>query len=172
VNLSARQFLDPDLVKKVEEALQASGLPPGGLELEITESLAMQTVEATLEMLKRLKSLGVLLSIDDFGTGHSSLAYLKRFPIDRLKIDQSFVREMVTEADDAAIVAAVLLLAKSLGLEVVAEGVEREDQLALLRERGCDKAQGFLFSRGVEPAAFAALLRAGTLPLSGGAAAG
>jgi diguanylate cyclase (GGDEF)-like protein len=164
LNLSARQFLDPELVKKVDEAIRASGLPPERLELEITESLAMQTVETTLETLRRLKALGVDLSIDDFGTGHSSLAYLKRFPIDRLKIDQSFVREMVTEPDDAAIVAAVLLMAKSLGLEVVAEGVERPDQLAFLRERGCEKAQGFLFSRGVEPAAFQALLQEGVLP--------
>jgi EAL domain-containing protein (putative c-di-GMP-specific phosphodiesterase class I) len=164
LNLSARQFLDPELVKKVEDAIQASGLPPERLELEITESLAMQTVETTLETLRRLKALGVDLSIDDFGTGHSSLAYLKRFPIDRLKIDQSFVREMVTEPDDAAIVTAVLLMSKSLGLEVVAEGVERHDQLAFLRERGCEKAQGFLFSRGVEPAAFQALLKEGVLP--------
>jgi diguanylate cyclase (GGDEF)-like protein len=166
LNLSARQFLDPDLVKKVSDALQASGLSPSCLELEITESLAMQTAEATLELLRRLKGLGVALSIDDFGTGHSSLAYLKRFPLDRLKIDQSFVREVVSDPNDAAIVATVLLMSKSLGLEVVAEGVEREDQLAFLREHGCGFAQGFLFSRGVEPAAFAELLRAERLPPS------
>jgi len=165
LNLSAHQFLDPDLLKKVGDALQASGLPPSCLELEITESLAMQTAEATLELLRRLKALGVSLSIDDFGTGHSSLAYLKRFPIDRLKIDQSFVREMVSDPNDAAIVATVLLMSRSLGLEVVAEGVEREDQLAFLRERGCGFAQGYLFSRPVEPVAFAPLLQEGHLPV-------
>jgi diguanylate cyclase (GGDEF)-like protein len=161
LNLSARQFTDPGLVHKVGEALQASGLPPACLELEITESLAMQTAEATLETLRRLKALGVGLAIDDFGTGHSSLAYLKRFPIDQLKIDRSFVREMVTDANDGAIVATVLLMAKSLGLDVVAEGVEKEDQLAYLRERGCAHVQGYLFSKAVEPAAFAGLLEHG-----------
>ena len=161
LNLSARQFTDPDLVQKVGDALQASGLAPACLELEITESLAMQTAEATLETLRRLKALGVGLSIDDFGTGHSSLAYLKRFPIDQLKIDKSFVREMVTDANDGAIVATVLLMAKSLGLDVVAEGVEKEDQLAFLRERGCAHVQGCLFSKAVEPAAFAGLLARG-----------
>jgi len=161
LNLSPRQFLDPDLVKKVADALQASGLDPTCLELEITESLAMHTVEATLETLRRLKALGVGLSIDDFGTGHSSLAYLKRFPIDQLKIDKSFVREMVTDPNDGAIVATVLLMAQSLGLDVVAEGVEKEEQLAFLRERGCAHVQGYLFSRGVEPAAFAELLARG-----------
>jgi diguanylate cyclase (GGDEF)-like protein len=161
LNLSARQFLDPGLVKKVADALQASGLDPGCLELEITESLAMQTAPATLETLRRLKSLGVGLSIDDFGTGHSSLAYLKRFPIDQLKIDKSFVREMVTDPNDGAIVATVLLMAQSLGLDVVAEGVEKEDQLAFLRERGCAHVQGYLFSRAVEPGAFAELLARG-----------
>jgi diguanylate cyclase (GGDEF)-like protein len=161
LNLSARQFTDPDLFKKVGDALQASGLAPACLELEITESLAMQMAEATLETLRRLKALGVGLSIDDFGTGHSSLAYLKRFPIDQLKIDKSFVREMVTDANDRAIVATILLMAKSLGLDVVAEGVEKEEQLAFLRERDCAHVQGFLFSKAVEPAAFAVLLEKG-----------
>jgi diguanylate cyclase (GGDEF)-like protein len=158
INLSARQFGDPDLADKVRRALEATGLPASSLELEITESLAMHTAEATLLTLKRLEALGVGLSIDDFGTGHSSLAYLKRFPIDQLKIDRAFVHDMVHDANDGAIVATVLRMAESLGLDVVAEGVEDEAQLAFLRERGCPHAQGFLFSRAVEPEAFLALL--------------
>jgi EAL domain-containing protein (putative c-di-GMP-specific phosphodiesterase class I) len=161
LNLSARQFLDPELVKKVEDALRGSGLRPDRLELEITESLAMQTAEATLETLRRLKALGVGLAIDDFGTGHSALAYLQRFPIDRLKIDRSFVREIATDAKNPVIVEMALLLARRLGLDVVAEGVEKEEELAFLREKGCAHVQGFLFSRAVEAAAFEALLAQG-----------
>ena len=161
LNLSARQFLDPDLVKKVSDALLASGLPAACLELEITESLAMQSVATSLETLVRLKALGVALSIDDFGTGHSSLAYLRRFPIDQLKIDRSFVNEMVTDDKVGGLVDLVLLMAKLFRLDVIAEGVEKEEQLAFLRKRGCAHVQGFLFSRAVEPAAFLTLLEAG-----------
>jgi diguanylate cyclase (GGDEF)-like protein len=167
VNLSARQFLDAGIVKKVGEALAVAGLPPSCLELEITEDQAMQTAEETLDTMRRLKALGVGLSIDDFGTGHSSLAKLSRFPLDRLKIDQSFVRDMIADHSAATIVATILLMANSLGLRVVAEGVEREDQLAFLRKRGCEQVQGFLFSQGVEPALFDGLLRGGRLPVSG-----
>jgi diguanylate cyclase (GGDEF)-like protein len=165
MNLSARQFLDPDLVKKVSDALQASGLSASSVELEITESLAMQAPEATLETMRRLKALGVALSIDDFGSGYSSFSYLMEFPIDRLKIDQSFIRKMVSDTKNAAIVAAMLLMAKSLDLQVVAEGVEREDQLAFLREHNCAMVQGWLFSKAVEPAAFEPLLKEERLPV-------
>jgi EAL domain-containing protein (putative c-di-GMP-specific phosphodiesterase class I) len=116
-------------------------------------------------MLRRLQAMGIRVSIDDFGTYHSSLAYLQRFPINRIKIDRPFVHEMDTDAKQASIVNAVLLIAKSFEYEVTAEGVEREEELAFLRERGCAHAQGWLFSKAVEPAAFAALLHEGHLPV-------
>jgi diguanylate cyclase (GGDEF)-like protein/PAS domain S-box-containing protein len=147
VNLSARQFQQPDLVELVTRVLDETGLPPRSLELEITESNAMQNAETTTQTLRALKALGVRLSIDDFGIGYSSLSYLKRLPIDTLKIDQSFVRDMTTDADDAAIVTAVIAMAQTLKLAVVAEGVEVEEQLAFLAARRCDRMQGFLFSR-------------------------
>ena len=167
--IPARQFLDPELVKKVSDALLASGLAAASLELEITESLAMQSVETSLETLVRLKALGVTLSIDDFGTGHSSLAYLRRFPIDQLKIDRSFVNEMVTDDKVGGLVDLVLLMAKLFGLDVIAEGVEKEEQLAFLQKRGCAHVQGFLFSRAVEPGAFDALLLGGRFAVGAGA---
>ena len=164
LNLSTRQFLDPELVKKVADALLDSGLPAALLELEITESLAMQSVETSLETLVRLKALGVALSIDDFGTGHSSLNYLRRFPIDQLKIDRSFVNEMVTDDKAGVLVDVVLMIAKRFGLDVIAEGVEKQEQLAFLQKRDCAHVQGFLFSRAVEPEAFLALLQGGPFP--------
>lgn len=147
VNLSARQFQQPDLVPEVKRALDDTGLDPQLLEIEITESVAMQNTEATIETLRRLKGLGVRISIDDFGTGHSSLSYLRRFPIDTLKIDQSFVRDITGDPQAAAIVTAIIAMARSLNLMLVAEGVETEEQLAFLRSHGCDRAQGFLLSR-------------------------
>ena len=161
VNLSARQFLERDLVSQVERALRNTGLEARFLELEITESVAMHSAETTLRMLTELKSLGVRISIDDFGTGYSSLAYLKRFPIDTLKIDQSFVSDIGTNADDSAIASAVIAMAHGLGLRVVAEGVEREEQLDFLRRQRCDHYQGFLFSRPLAAEEFGALLRDG-----------
>jgi len=146
VNLSARQFQQPDLVSSVAEVLDETGIDPRTLELEITESNAMQNAEITIHTLRELKALGVRISMDDFGTGYSSLNYLKRFPIDTLKLDQSFVREVNTDRRDAAIVSAVISMAHSLDLTVVAEGVETEEQLAFLRQQGCDRIQGFLFS--------------------------
>jgi diguanylate cyclase (GGDEF)-like protein len=161
VNLSARQFQERDLVSQVKRALQSTGLEARFLELEITESVAMQTAENTLRTLRELKALGVRISIDDFGTGYSSLAYLKRFPIDTLKIDQSFVSDIGTNAEDSAITSAVIAMAHGLGLRVVAEGVEREEQLEFLRRQRCDHYQGYLFSRPLAPDEVAALLREG-----------
>jgi diguanylate cyclase (GGDEF)-like protein/PAS domain S-box-containing protein len=146
VNLSARQFQEPDLVETVKSALLETGLPSRCLEVEITETNAMQNAEATIATLRELKALGVRVSIDDFGIGYSSLSYLKRLPIDTLKIDQSFVRDITTDPDDAAIATAVIALAHTLKLRVVAEGVETEEQLAFLTARSCDRMQGYLFS--------------------------
>ena len=147
VNLSARQFQQPDLVMQVRGALDDTGLPPSSLDLEITETHAMQNAEATILTLRELKRLGVRISIDDFGIGYSSLSYLKRLPIDTLKIDQSFVRDITTDPDDAAIATAVIALAHTLKLQVVAEGVETQEQLEFLATRQCDRMQGYLFSR-------------------------
>jgi diguanylate cyclase (GGDEF)-like protein len=144
VNLSPRQFLQSDLLGEVSRALAASGLEPDRLELEVTETVAMHDVKATEATLRRLKELGVRIAIDDFGTGHSSLSYLKRCPVDTLKMDRSFGSGVGFERRDAAIVSSVIALAHSLGLEVVAEGVETERQLAFFRKEGCDAAQGFL----------------------------
>ena len=146
VNLSARQFAQPGLVASVSAALERSGLRPSLLEIEITESLMMTDVEQAVATLADLKRLGVRVSVDDFGTGHSSLYYLKRFPIDVLKIDRSFVRDIVSDADDAAIVAAIISLAHSLDMSVVAEGVEHADQLIYLAHCGCDVVQGYMIS--------------------------
>ncbi|MCF8179683.1 MAG: EAL domain-containing protein, partial [Sulfuritalea sp.] len=156
VNLSPQQFRQRDLVELVERALVSSGMDPRYLELEITEGSLMQTTELTLETLKRLSALGIGLSIDDFGVGYSSLNYLKRFPVNQLKIDQSFVRDIATDPDDAAIVTAIIGLAKSLHLSVVAEGVETEEQLAFVAQSGCNEAQGYFFSPPI-PAAEAEL---------------
>ena len=146
VNLSARQFSQPDLVATVAQVLDESGIDPETLELEITESNAMQNAENTIHTLRELKTLGVRISMDDFGTGYSSLNYLKRFPIDTLKLDQSFVRDITTDSRDAAIVSAVINMAHSLDLKVIAEGVETEQQLEFLHHQRCDRIQGFFFS--------------------------
>lgn len=151
VNLSARQFLDAYLVQRVEEVLIESGLSANDLELEITESAAMEYPEEAIVKLKQLADMGIHLAIDDFGTGHSSLNYLKRFPLHVLKIDRTFVRDIADDPDDASIVSATIGLAHELGLRVVAEGVEDEQQSRFLRQRGCDEFQGFLYGRP-EPA--------------------
>jgi diguanylate cyclase (GGDEF)-like protein/PAS domain S-box-containing protein len=144
VNLSARQFSDPKLVQTVAAALRETGLPASLLELEITETTAMQHTEITLATLNRLKELGVSIAIDDFGSGYSSLPFLKRFPVDKLKIDASFTRELPGDPDQRAIVSGIVALAHALGLQVVAEGVESEAQRAFLQAGGCDLIQGYL----------------------------
>jgi diguanylate cyclase (GGDEF)-like protein/PAS domain S-box-containing protein len=147
VNLSPVQFKNPNLVQAVMSALTACGLAPERLELEITESVLLQDSAATLAILHKLRSFGVQISMDDFGTGYSSLSYLRSFPFDKIKIDRSFVHELATREDSMAIVRAVTGLGKSLGISIVAEGVETNEQLGLLRTEGCTEVQGFLFSR-------------------------
>jgi len=146
VNLSARQFHQRDLDSVIARIIDESGIDPTLLELELTESAVMREPEEAARTLRNLEAMGVRLAIDDFGTGYSSLAYLKRFPIESLKIDRSFVRDVTSNSEDAAIVRAIIQLAHSLGLRVVAEGVENGEQLEFLREHSCDEVQGFLFS--------------------------
>jgi EAL domain-containing protein (putative c-di-GMP-specific phosphodiesterase class I) len=153
VNVSTRQLTDSDLIQDVESALVDSGLNPESLALEITESSIIGNAEQTLATLDRLKAMNVHLEIDDFGTGYSSLSYLQRFPFDALKIDRSFIREMTAGTGSLDIVKAILQLARSYELEVIAEGVETEQQLCALRELGCEYLQGYLFSRPVDAAA-------------------
>jgi diguanylate cyclase (GGDEF)-like protein/PAS domain S-box-containing protein len=160
VNLSAKQFSQPDLVEQVAGALRDSGLPPGLLKLEVTESMVMENTDAAIALLRRLKALGVHIAIDDFGTGYSSLSYLLRLPADTLKIDRSFVSGSGDAGRNVSIVRTVVGLASSLGLDVVAEGVETEEQRSLLADLGCPLAQGFLFSPAVDDAAARALLAA------------
>ncbi len=147
VNVSARQFQQQHLAETVLQILEETGLAPEYLELELTESSIMSKAQATIDVLTRLKAMGVTISIDDFGTGFSSLSYLKRLPIDALKIDQSFVRDVTTDPDDAALVMAIVTLAHNLRLQVVAEGVETEEQLRFLNLLRCDEVQGYLFSK-------------------------
>jgi diguanylate cyclase (GGDEF)-like protein/PAS domain S-box-containing protein len=158
VNVSARQFQQSDLVGVVRRALQSAGLQPKDLTLEITESVLMQEVDLTAQTLRELSQSGVGLSVDDFGTGYSSLSYVKRFPVDTLKIDRSFVRDIPGDADDVAIAAAIIAMAHTLGLGVVAEGVETAEQLFFLSAHGCDAFQGYLFSRPLTAEAATLLL--------------
>jgi predicted signal transduction protein with EAL and GGDEF domain len=152
VNVSPAQFRNRDLATRVAAILNETGLPPERLELEITESLLLRDVEATLMTLQDLKALGVRISMDDFGTGYSSLGNLRSFPFDKIKIDRSFVKDLGRNADSTAIVRAVLGLGRSLGIATCAEGVESEEQLARLRNEGCREVQGFLYG-GARPAA-------------------
>jgi diguanylate cyclase (GGDEF)-like protein/PAS domain S-box-containing protein len=161
VNLSARQIAATDLVQLAAAILQESQLDPKYLELELTESMVMADAEAFINATERLKGLAITLSIDDFGTGFSSLSYLKRFAIDRLKIDQSFVRDLTQDPNSAAIALAIISLSHNLGLSVIAEGVETQAQLNYLRTHNCDEMQGFHFSRPLPAADFEALLRSG-----------
>ncbi|GEO80729.1 bifunctional diguanylate cyclase/phosphodiesterase [Pararhodospirillum oryzae] len=159
VNLSARQFNDPDLAEKVRAILDETALDPAMLDLELTESMLVEDGDQAVRVLKRLKSLGITLSIDDFGTGYSSFGYLKRFPIDYIKIDRSFVVDLPNNADDMAITRAIASMASALRLRLVAEGVETNEQVTFLRTLGCHQGQGFLYSRPVPAAAFEALLK-------------
>lgn len=147
VNLSAQQFYRGDIVKSVRRALAVSGMDPQWLELELTESLTLDDTEVTIQIMNDLKALGVTLSLDDFGTGWSSLSYLRRFPLDRIKIDRTFMSEVATEPNAAAVVQGILSLAQNLGLGCVAEGVESREQLDYLKRQICSEMQGFLFSR-------------------------
>lgn len=158
VNLSARQLRDKNLIGLIRNALDTSGLPAQSLELEITESMVMMDLEGGLEILKKIRDLGVHLAMDDFGTGYSSLSYLKRFPINRLKIDKSFVRDVTTDRNDAALTTAIIALAHNLGVKVVAEGVETREQRDFLINAGCDQAQGFFYAKPVDAAAFQRLI--------------
>jgi diguanylate cyclase (GGDEF)-like protein/PAS domain S-box-containing protein len=163
VNLSNRQFQQQDLVSVVEKTLDETGLEPHTLELEITESMGMKNPEATLKTLQQLKSMGIRIAIDDFGTGYSSIYYLKKFPIDTIKIDRSFVDDIVTDPNDATIVLAMIALAHSLRLTVIAEGVENKEQLEYLLRNGCQKIQGFIYSPPVNAHGFEQLLTDPTL---------
>jgi EAL domain-containing protein (putative c-di-GMP-specific phosphodiesterase class I) len=158
VNLSARQFNQPSLVEDIADTLREMGLKPDSLVLEITESVLMEDARSSADTLSKLKDLGVKIAVDDFGTGYSSLSYLKRFPVDYLKIDRSFVEGLGRDPEDEGLVSAVIDLAHALGLETVAEGVETDEQLAYLRELGCELAQGYHFSRPTSGAAASALL--------------
>jgi diguanylate cyclase (GGDEF)-like protein len=158
VNLSSRQFSDDDLCALVTGVLERTGLPAANLELEITEGTAMQGAERAIAIMHRLKSLGIKLALDDFGTGYSSLSYLKRFPLDVLKVDQSFVRNITTDPGDAAITRAVVMLARSFGMSVIAEGVETTEHLQFIANLGCEEYQGYLFSKPVPVPEAAALL--------------
>jgi diguanylate cyclase (GGDEF)-like protein/PAS domain S-box-containing protein len=157
VNVSARQFHQADFVDQVLEQLQSTGADPHRLKLELTETMLVSQVDEVIAKMKALKAHGVGFSLDDFGTGYSSLAYLKRLPLDQLKIDQGFVRDILTDADDAAIARMVIALADSMGLIVIAEGVETETQRELLASLGCHNYQGYLFSRPLPVAEFEAL---------------
>ncbi len=158
INLSARQFVDEDLMTDTIHALQDAGVEPTLLELEITESMMMNNTEKTIQMLEELRRMGIQIAIDDFGIGYSSLSHLKQFPIDILKIDRSFIKDIPGDKADEAITDAIIAMSKSLKIKVVAEGVETVEQLQFLRARGCDEIQGYFFSRPVAAAEFAKLL--------------
>jgi PAS domain S-box-containing protein len=166
VNVSGQQFADPRLVEYVGHSLEISGLAPAALRLEITETAVMRNPEAALEMLQRLRRMGVGLKLDDFGTGYSSLMYLHRFPVDTLKIDRSFVMRLPAAPEALAIIRAILTLARSLQMDVVAEGVETRRQAEMLYHMGCEYAQGYWYSRAVEISVLRELLAGGRLPVS------
>jgi diguanylate cyclase (GGDEF)-like protein len=160
VNVSVRQFRDPDFVDQVLQVIRASGIEPHKLKLELTESLLAEGIDVTIAKMASLKSLGVTLSIDDFGMGYSSLSYLKRLPIDQLKIDREFVKDILVDANDAAIARTIIHLARSLGLDVIAEGVETQEQRAFLAKEGCYQYQGYLFCKPLPIAELEAFMEA------------
>ena len=154
INMSSRQFRQDDLAERVAKIIQETGADPRRLTLELTESMVMQDVSSTLIALRSLKSLGLSISLDDFGTGYSSLSYLRRFPIDELKIDKSFINDIHTNPDDAAIASAIIAMGLSLGLSVVAEGVETIEQITSLKEMRCSQVQGYYFAKPLDVTAF------------------
>jgi EAL domain-containing protein (putative c-di-GMP-specific phosphodiesterase class I) len=161
VNISSMEFREDNFIESVFTTLSETGLDPKSLELELTESVLMKRAESAASILKTLRARGVHIAVDDFGTGYSSLSYLRKFPIDALKIDQSFVRQITSAPDDTTIVTAVVSMGRSLKLRVVAEGVETQEELAFLQARLCDEAQGYYFSHPVPPQQFAKLLKSG-----------
>lgn len=158
VNLSAIQFKQADLAKQIANTLQRHKIPPRCLEVEITESMLMRDVGKAIDILEKIKEMNIRIAIDDFGTGYSSLSYLRRFPLDALKIDRSFIDELVVDADDTAITLAIISMAKSLRLEVIAEGVETKQQLEFLKQNNCDDIQGYYFSRPIPESEFKTFL--------------
>ena len=166
VNISSHQFRENGLIRDVLDAVAFAGIDPTNLELEITESVLLLDIDKTLIELRALKKAGISLSIDDFGTGYSSFSYLKRFPIDTIKIDRSFVQDLHLDTDDAAICAAILAMSRQLGLNVVAEGVETREQLEFLRRHKCNHIQGFICSKALAADDFLAML----VKISGNAA--
>jgi EAL domain-containing protein (putative c-di-GMP-specific phosphodiesterase class I) len=158
VNISGRTFLYPGLVEQVSEALRLSRLEPRRLVLEITETVAMDKAESTINTLRRLRALGVQVALDDFGMGYSSLRYLQQFPVQTIKIDASFIQTMETNSGSAAIVQTIISLAHTLQMQVVAEGIETDGQYARLEQLGCDQGQGKRFSFAVDPEAAAAMI--------------
>jgi diguanylate cyclase (GGDEF)-like protein len=166
VNLSPRQFIDEHLLQDIDEALAASGMPPALLQLEVTESMVMQNVSRAIKVLNAIQSRGIRLAIDDFGTGYSSMSLMKQFPIDTIKIDRSFVRDLAEDCEDQAIVQAIIRMGKALGMTVIAEGVETTEQETFLRGHACDEMQGYLFSKPVPPRQLADLLSSAPLLVS------
>jgi EAL domain-containing protein (putative c-di-GMP-specific phosphodiesterase class I) len=159
VNVSARQYRHPQFVEEIRTILGQTGADPKKLKLELTESLLLQEVEDSIEKMMALTKLGVNLSLDDFGTGYSSLAYLKQLPLSQVKIDRSFVQDILTDTNDAIIARTIIVLAKSLGLKVIAEGVEDHGQWEFLHAQGCDEAQGYLFGRPMPAGDFIRFVR-------------
>jgi EAL domain-containing protein (putative c-di-GMP-specific phosphodiesterase class I) len=156
VNVSARQFVEPDFVAMTQEILAATGVDPHGLKFELTETLVVTDFAHTVETMETLRRLGITFSLDDFGTGYSSLAYLRKLPLDQLKIDYSFMRDVLTDRNDASIVRSIIALGGSLGLQVIAEGVETQGQREWLSQAGCFAYQGFLYERALSGEHFAA----------------
>ena len=163
VNLSPRQFLHEGLLDDLDDALNETGLDPALLEIEITESMVMRNIDRAIDLLTMIKSRGVRLAIDDFGTGYSSMSLIKRFPIDTLKIDRSFVRELPRDTEDKAIAEAIIGIGKALGLTIIAEGVETAEQERFLKDRACDQMQGYLLSRPVPADDIPAIVRGGVI---------
>jgi EAL domain-containing protein (putative c-di-GMP-specific phosphodiesterase class I) len=162
VNVSAVQFRQEDFCELIRRVLQDTGLAPEYLELELTESLLLSSADVTFSVLQKLKAMGLKLAIDDFGTGYSSFSYLRQFQVSKLKIDRSFIRDVAANPDDAAITAAIISMAKSLNLKVIAEGVENEAQMSFLRAHQCDEIQGYYFSRPLTVDKIADKLRGNT----------
>jgi EAL domain-containing protein (putative c-di-GMP-specific phosphodiesterase class I) len=161
VNISSLEFRSDQFLAGVQAALKMTSLDPRYLELELTETVLMRRAESTAYALQQLKAIGVRLAVDDFGTGYSSLSYLTRFPIDALKLDQSFVHEIISSSNDAIVVSAVISMGKSLKHRIIAEGVETAEQLAFLQAHGCDEGQGHYFGRPVAAQQFAKVLARG-----------